>query len=134
MIVTTPTTISGFSDHHKVGASGFNGGGPGLPNGFAQVEQGGAAHALRSKFADVPFAAGDGFVSIQGGGGGYGSPADRDAGRVSTDLEDGYITGEHARAHYGEQVACHSPSFDGGPRVDPAWASTLGSAFDREQP
>lgn len=119
MIVTTPTTMSGFSDHHGVGASGLNGGGPGLPNGFAQVEQGGKAHVLRSKFADVPLAAGDSFVSIQGGGGGYGSPADRDADRVSTDLEDGYITVEHARTHYAEQVACPSPSFDRDPRVDP---------------
>ncbi len=35
-----------------------------------------------------------------GGGGGYGPPAERDPALVRDDLREGYITEEHARAHY----------------------------------
>jgi N-methylhydantoinase B len=35
-----------------------------------------------------------------GGGGGFGDPAERDPEAVHRDLRAGYITPEHARAHY----------------------------------
>ena len=35
-----------------------------------------------------------------GGGGGYGMPSDRDPAAVREDLEQGYLTEAHARAHY----------------------------------
>ena len=35
-----------------------------------------------------------------GGGGGYGSPADRPAEEVQADVREGYVTEEHARQYY----------------------------------
>ena len=39
-----------------------------------------------------------------GGGGGFGDPAQRDPEAVARDLRDGYISAEHARAHYPHAV------------------------------
>ena len=42
---------------------------------------------------------------VTANGGGYGNPAERDAGAVKKDVRDGYITSEQARADYGVAVA-----------------------------
>ncbi len=109
MRVTEPTRLSGISDHHLVGASGLQGGGPGLPNGFA-LERDGERRSMQetfgldspSKFANLPLRAGDVFVSIQGGGGGFGDPHDRDRALVRADVEAGYVTPGPAAALYGD--------------------------------
>ena len=44
--------------------------------------------------------AGTRLVVRSGGGGGYGSPAEREPERVHEDLADGYISEAHARRHY----------------------------------
>jgi N-methylhydantoinase B len=101
--VLTDTRISGISDHHFTGAQGVEGGQDGLPNGFA-VERGGARMPLQemfdlaspSKFWNLPLQAGDVFVSIQGGGGGYGDASKRSRSAVQADLKEGYITKEAA--------------------------------------
>src|SRR5205085_12264289 len=40
-----------------------------------------------------------------GGGGGYGSPADRDPADVRTDLREGYVSESHARRWYPQAFA-----------------------------
>jgi N-methylhydantoinase B len=106
--ITEPTRLSGISDHHRIGAAGLQGGGAGLPNGFA-IERDGKRQPLDeafglaspSKFANLPVHAGDVFVSIQGGGGGFGDPHERERERVEADLEAGYVSPEQAASSYG---------------------------------
>ena len=109
--ITEPTRLSGISDHHRIGAVGLQGGHAGLPNGFAIERDGKRAPldelfglASPSKFANLPVRAGDVFVSIQGGGGGFGDPKERPRDRVRADVEAGYVSPEQA-ASYGYEAA-----------------------------
>jgi N-methylhydantoinase B/oxoprolinase/acetone carboxylase alpha subunit len=96
--VLEPTRLSGISDHHHTGAHGLAGGEAGLPNHF-YVERGEERRTLQelyglrspSKFANLPLEPGDVFVSVQGGGGGYGDPAARDESAIQEDLREGYV-------------------------------------------
>jgi N-methylhydantoinase B len=106
--VTVETRLTGFSDHHGIGARGVNGGRPGLPNGFAVIRDGreydiASLFGLpsRSKFSNVTLHAGDIFVSRQGGGGGYGDPHTRDESLIRRDLQEGYMTRVAAESEYG---------------------------------
>jgi N-methylhydantoinase B/oxoprolinase/acetone carboxylase alpha subunit len=106
--VLAPTRLTGISEHHFNGAHGVDGGRSGLPNRFA-LERDGEQRTLQewfelpspSKFANLPLRTGDVFVSVQGGGGGYGDPAERDAAAIRADLREGYVTRETAREQYG---------------------------------
>jgi N-methylhydantoinase B/oxoprolinase/acetone carboxylase alpha subunit len=67
--VLVETRLTGFSDHHKIGARGVHGGKPGRPNGFAVVRDGQEYDLAtmfglpsRSKFSNVLLRAGDIFV------------------------------------------------------------------------
>jgi N-methylhydantoinase B/oxoprolinase/acetone carboxylase alpha subunit len=105
--ITAPTRLSGISDHHFNGAHGLAGGKPGLPNGF-RLERHGEKHSLQevygllspSKFANLPLKSGDVFVSIQGGGGGYGDPTSREAAAIAVDLREGYVSDDHVAIDY----------------------------------
>ena len=48
--------------------------------------------------------AGDTWTLRSGGGGGFGSPTERDIQRVQSDLVNGYVSTQSARAHYGVVV------------------------------
>jgi N-methylhydantoinase B len=106
--VLCKTRISGISDHHFSGAHGVAGGQEGLPNSFA-VERSSVRMPLQelfglaspSKFWNLPLESGDVFVSVQGGGGGYGNPLHRSAAEVEADLKEGYVTEEAAFRLYG---------------------------------
>jgi len=50
---------------------------------------------------DLTLQPGERVAAVTTGGGGYGSPIERDAERVGYDLREGYITAERARAVYG---------------------------------
>lgn len=61
--------------------------------------------ATPGKVGGFPMRAGDIVVLQSAGGGGYGDPLDRPADEVATDVHEGYVTAECARALYG--VAFH---------------------------
>jgi N-methylhydantoinase B len=52
-----------------------------------------------------PMRAGEGFVNLSAGGGGYGDPLDREPERVAEDVLDGYVSAEAAERIYGVVVA-----------------------------
>ena len=54
-----------------------------------------------AKTGSLTLVRGDVFVAVNGGGGGLGDPLSRLPELVRRDLEDGYVTAEHARAVYG---------------------------------
>ena len=109
--VEVPTRLSAISGHHGIGAHGMEGGRPGLPNGFF-IERGGERRTVQeryglaspSKFANLPLQAGDVFVSVQGGGGGFGDPRERAREDVAADVRAGYVSPERARELYGWEV------------------------------
>lgn len=88
-------------DGGEPGAAGATIVNPGTPEEFVVV----AAHGnLRLKAGDV-------IRRVMTGGGGYGSPKDRDVGRVLDDVRDGYVTPEAARARYGVAVVPHGQTW-----------------------
>jgi N-methylhydantoinase B/oxoprolinase/acetone carboxylase alpha subunit len=106
--ILTDTRLSGISDHHRIGPRGLQGGGDGLPNGFF-VERGGTRKSLQevfglpspSKFSNLLLRAGDVFVSLQAGGGGFGDPRQRAPEDLERDLTAGYVSEAAARRDYG---------------------------------
>lgn len=97
--VEVPTRLSAISGHHGIGAHGLAGAGEGAPNGFA-IERDGVRTTIQeaydlpspSKFANLALRAGDVFVSLQGGGGGYGDPRHRDPRARADDVRAGYVS------------------------------------------
>jgi N-methylhydantoinase B len=78
---------------------GVHGGHPGT-SGRVVVSSNGK-ETLLTKVDNYPLMAGD-VVSVEtGGGGGYGSPADRSPTLIERDLRRGYITADSARRDYG---------------------------------
>ena len=110
------TRLTGISDHHATGAIGVAGGLPGLPNGFA-LERNAVRQSLKdafqlrspSKFANLPLEPGDVFVSIQGGGGGYGEPTERDPLTLAEDVLQGYVSPAAAERDYGSAEKHRAP-------------------------
>ncbi len=108
--VEVPTRLSAISGHHGIGAHGLAGAGEGTPNGFA-IERDGVRRSVQdlyglpspSKFANLPLHAGDVFVSLQGGGGGYGDPRERDPAALAADVRAGYVSAAAAASLYHQE-------------------------------
>jgi N-methylhydantoinase B len=75
--------------------------------------------------SDTAFAAGGTIVNLTGGGGGWGSPLERDPARVAEDVRQGLVSPERARADYG--VAVDGATF----QVDEAVTAALRAAVAR---
>ena len=89
-----------ISDGTLNAAQGVRGGHPAAPaRQFIRQRSGRliAAPAL----GDLELADGESIVGISCGGGGYGSPLERDPERVRKDVKEGYVTPERARKVYG---------------------------------
>jgi N-methylhydantoinase B/oxoprolinase/acetone carboxylase alpha subunit len=100
--------LSGIGDRHRVPPWGLAGGLPGAPNRWCLRRDGREVELQEafdlpspSKFYNVHLRAGDVLVIYTGGGGGHGSPRDRDAAAVEADIREGYVSPEAARALYG---------------------------------
>ena len=52
----------------------------------------------------TPMAAGDGFINLSAGGGGFGDPLDRDPSSIVSDVVEGYVSREAAKRVYGVVV------------------------------
>lgn len=104
--------FSARSDSHTVGvATGVAGGADGrrarlVRNWGTPDEQ-----ELFSKTANITLAPGDSVRIETPGGGGYGAPGERSAGRIEQDLLDGKISREQAESAYGYRP----PVLPGGP-------------------
>ena len=90
---------------------GIAGGGDGARN-YGVLESSIHGTVEITKTPDMPMADGD-LISIRtGGGGGYGSPLDRDPASVLHDVVDGYVSIEAARADYGVVIDSASMTED----------------------
>jgi len=101
-------------DHGRFGPQGVLGGSDGAVN-TVTVFRGGEPHvpAHLSKEQDIPLRAGDRVSVGTPGGGGYGSPFERDPGLVADDVRLGYYTPCEAEEKFGVVV-------DGSGEVDRA--------------
>jgi N-methylhydantoinase B len=89
-------------DRTKCRPWGLYGGLAGFGNAVAIHRFGEDEHRFdNGKAFNLVLAAGDAFIKRSGGGGGFGSPLDRDIARVEDDLHQGYISKESAETHYG---------------------------------
>jgi N-methylhydantoinase B len=79
---------------------GLRGGGPGGAGSNRIVSRDGHIRAMPSKFR-APLASGDRMIHEQAGGGGFGSPVDRDPGLVLRDWRDERVSRRSARTLYG---------------------------------
>jgi len=101
-LLATDARYSLLSDGAVVPAFGVLGGFSGVPVA-AWIERNGRKEDFSTpgKVAGHPLGQGDAVIVRSAGGGGYGDPLDRDAGRVAADLNDGYISPAAAREIYG---------------------------------
>ena len=56
---------------------------------------------LNAKIFNVRLERGDAYKMLSGGGGGFGSPLQRDAEQVAHDVREGYVSREQAEVLYG---------------------------------
>ena len=95
-----PAQVVYRSDRASVPPAGLRGGKPGGPSRFVLHPGTDRAETMPSS-CRLSLEAGTVF-SVQGaGGGGYGDPARRAAGRIARDLEEGYVTEDGVRRDYG---------------------------------
>lgn len=97
------------------GSPGVNGGAPSPAQRLVKVRPDGTREIIGGLDEDgtwhtcvisaVPFQADESFLLESTGGGGWGSPYERDPALVLADVEDGYITPEGAREDYGVVLA-----------------------------
>jgi N-methylhydantoinase B len=83
---------------------GVRGGRPGRGGAFSIERSDGTARALAAKEAGVAIAAGERFVVRTSGGGGLGSPLERDPERVTADVLAGSVSAERAVRDYGVAI------------------------------
>lgn len=100
------------SDATKFGAAGALAGNDGRPARHALKRADGLLEVLPSKATNLTIAAGDTMILETAGGGGYGSPLERDPKRVLSDVISGKVTTMAAREVYGVVCDPESHSFD----------------------
>ena len=79
----------------------------------------------------APFAAGDAFEYLYGGGGGFGDPLEREPERVLDDVLDELVSQEAAARDYGVVIAGDPEACD--LRVDPAETERLRAELRRSR-
>ena len=98
-----PIRFSSQMDRVKCKPWGLDGGLSGLGNGVA-ISRFGQAEEQRfhnGKALSQVLQAGDAYVLRSGGGGGFGSPLDRDLSALERDVRCGYVTKDAAEKYYG---------------------------------
>jgi N-methylhydantoinase B len=88
-----------IADGNKNNAKGARGGGDAAPSDQKIKARDGSAKRL-PQFCEVTVAKGELLVSVASGGGGYGSPENRDPERVLHDVKEGLVSQERARDVY----------------------------------
>jgi len=99
-LLTGEVLISTRSDRHASQPWGLGGGKPGRRWISAVRRAGGEIEIVHGR-ATIEMKAGDRLVVLSGGGGGYGSPYEREVEKVVADVRDGKVSSKSAREDYG---------------------------------
>lgn len=98
--------LSCLGDRERFPPFGVFGGESGAAHGLILNDDDPQARRdLTLKAVGVELSPGDAITILAGGGGGYGSPLERDAQAVAADVRQGYITPEHAADRYGVVIS-----------------------------
>lgn len=110
LTVTNEVTVSALLNRMKTDPWGVLGGGEGARGGLWYKAAGTddwrtfvdafGTHSP-SKFSGILLKPGDQVKLVMPGGGGYGSPADRDRALIERDIANGFVSAERARIDYG---------------------------------
>lgn len=96
-----PVIFSAHSDRHRIPPWGLAGGLPGGCGRFALNPDMPAERPIRSKISGIQVNRGDVISARTAGGGGVGSPLDRDPEHVARDYAQGKVSRDQAREAYG---------------------------------
>lgn len=101
-----PSRVESRVERTQCAPWGLAGGGDAAPNRVAVIRQGGRREApgVNGKIDLTELEAGEGYIVETGGGGGFGSPLERDPVLVLRDVRGGYVTPEAAERDYGVVV------------------------------
>ncbi len=100
-ILSENTVMTVSSDRHKIGPWGLFGGKSGDTAKCLIISKDNKIRNLPSLKMTIPVAKNDVMKTITPGGGGWGSPLERDPERVRWDVLEGFISLERAREAYG---------------------------------
>ena len=110
LCTSVPITGSQCSDRHEVHPFALFGGRPGNTGGTLVLKHGAAewltvrelyGKISSSKYANIVLQPGDRVMLWTPGGGGYGSPDERDPARIREDVAEGYVSAIGAERDYG---------------------------------
>jgi N-methylhydantoinase B len=97
----SPVTVDVQADRMLCAPWGIHGGLSGEGNRVTVRVDGVEQAGVNAKIRNHRLKVGDALVLRAGGGGGYGSPVERSAEVVATDVREGYVSRDVARTHYG---------------------------------
>src|SRR6266478_3482039 len=100
-VYLAPGGASVEGEGHVFAPWGFAGGKPGHPAELRLMRRDGTVGILPSKVPHMQIRAGEKFVCIGPGEGGYGDPMARDPARVHDDVADGLVSANAAKEDYG---------------------------------
>lgn len=98
-----PSRVESRVERTQCAPWGLAGGGDAAPNRVAVIRKDGRREAseVNGKIDLTELEAGEGYIVETGGGGGFGSPFEREPARVLLDVRAGYVTSEAAERDYG---------------------------------
>ena len=102
VVARVPMTFNAQVDRVHCAPWGLNGGHDGFGNQVTvDLESGEVRDPPNAKVFMQRLATKEGFYARSGGGGGFGSPLERDPARVAFDVHEGYVTAKSAHDDYG---------------------------------
>lgn len=129
MALDDDVNVTLMAERAVIPAPGVLGGRAGTTARYVINDGADEGRTLPSKTPPQKLARGDRFLIQSAGGGGYGSPVDRDPQRVLDDVLDGYISADAARADYGVEIVDGVIDVEATARLRASWPERTGSDY-----
>jgi N-methylhydantoinase B len=97
----SPVIFSAHADRHHISPWGLQGGKSGSRGQFLHINKDGVEEVIPSKISGIKFQPGEVLIAQTAGGGGFGSPLERDPSKVAYDFIQGKISLRESQQAYG---------------------------------